>query len=368
MTDDVFAASRLTIARQRRGLTKKALAERVGVSGVAMTVFENGSRCPSEGTAERLAAELGFPLEFFYGDEIDSIHLGMPSFRSLGSMTARVRDRVLSTGTLAAAVVSPYLQSRFTLPDVQVPDIGSHGMSPAIASADVRDQWTLGEAPIRNLLHLVESKGVHVYWSSEQSLRMDAISFWYDARPYMVLRDGRCGERQRMNIAHELGHLVLHRDFMMGDREAEAQAFAFASSLLLPEAAYGEYFRGASSLGELFAEVFRTKRDWGISAAAALRRCRDIELISEGQYSRACRELSMRKWRKVEPNRLPGEESLLHQKIFQALHGDNILPAQLARELHIALSDLLELMPASEQFQDVEHDAPRQHGHLHLLP
>ena len=368
MTDDVFAASRLTIARHRRGLTKKALAERVGVSGAAITVFENGSRSPSDDTAERLAAELGFPLEFFYGDEIESVHPGMPSFRLLGSMTARVRDRVLSTGTLAAAVVSPYLQNRFTLPDVQVPDVGSDGMSPAMTSAGVRDQWALGEAPIRNLLHLVESKGVHVYWISEQSLKMDAISFWHDGRPYIVLRAGRCGERQRMNIAHELGHLVLHRDFVIGGREAEAKAFDFASSLLLPEAAYREYFRGVSSLGELFAELFRTKRDWGISAAAALRRCRDMGLISEGRYNRACREFSIRKWRKVEPNRLPREESLLHRKVFQALHGDNIPPAQVARELHIGLSDLLELMPASEQFQDVEHDAPRRHGHLHLLP
>ncbi|GAB5547836.1 MAG: hypothetical protein SangKO_075960 [Sandaracinaceae bacterium] len=60
-----FCPERLTLARERRGATKRALAERVGLSSVAITQFEKGERTPGENTLLSLAQALAFPPEFF---------------------------------------------------------------------------------------------------------------------------------------------------------------------------------------------------------------------------------------------------------------------------------------------------------------
>jgi len=354
MSDERFAASRLTIARQRRGLTKKALAERIRVSGSAVTGFENGSLSPADETAERISAALEFPTGFFYGEEVESIHPGLASFRALRSMRAPVRDRVAATEQLVAGIISPYLEAKFSLPVVNIPEIHTDTIGPALAAEELRRAWKIGQGPIANLVHLLEFQGVHVYWVQDPSLTVDAVSFWQDGRPYIILNALRPGERQRMSVAHEMGHIIFHRDVVTNDREAEHEAFAFAGSFLLPEGQFRKAFRGTSSVSDMFAMLFRIKRDWGVSVAAALRRSWDLDLVTKAQYVNACRELSLQGMRKAEPSPLPHEQSTLHDKIFSRLAQENMTPEHLARELGIYLPDLLELMPVARQYQSIE--------------
>lgn len=79
----------------------------------------------------------------------------------------------------------------------------------------VRAHWRIGELPIGNLIHLLESKGVRVYSLAEQGKSLDAFSLWHQNIPFVFLKTNKTAEHSRMDAAHELGHLVLHRHIFL---------------------------------------------------------------------------------------------------------------------------------------------------------
>lgn len=362
MTFARFSPIRLTVARQRRGLSKKTLAERVTLSPAAVTEFENGSRTPSSQTMERIASTLEFPMAFFFGEDLEPVHAALSSFRALRSMTARVRDRVLASGTIASGLITPYLNERFKLPTVDVSDLRNE--HPEVAADAVRQEWKRGQAPIENVVHLLESRGVSVYWIDDPSPAVDAFSFWQNDRAFIIMNAQKAsGERQRMSAAHELGHLVLHRERSIDDKRAEAEASQFGATFLMP----ADQFRLSCPSRPSLADLFKAKRIWGVSVAAVIRRCRDLNILTERQYVRFCQEISIQGWRRAEPHTLPHEDSLLHMRVFEKLENRQITPPHVARELNINLSDVLELMPVSRKFYQPVPQIIRKKEHLRLL-
>src|SRR5690606_8603385 len=101
-------------------------------------------------------------------------------------------------------------------------------------------EWGLGLKPIRNMIHLAERQGVRVYGfdtgleSGFDPNNVNALSTWYGDLPFIFLSGGGTAERRRFTVAHELGHLVLHRHGALAGREAEREADAFAGALLVP--------------------------------------------------------------------------------------------------------------------------------------
>ena len=145
--------SRLIAARKRRGLTKKGLAAAIGVSEKSLGFYERGTTQPSASTARGLAEALGFPIEFFYIDEIDEVPVCAVSFRALSKLTARERDQALASAQIALTL-SDWLERRFTLPEPSLPRYDD--VRPEVAADALRRDWKLGEAPIRNVVHLLE--------------------------------------------------------------------------------------------------------------------------------------------------------------------------------------------------------------------
>ncbi|MCH6544747.1 MAG: ImmA/IrrE family metallo-endopeptidase, partial [Deltaproteobacteria bacterium] len=75
---------------------------------------------------------------------------------------------------------------------------------------------------------------------SAETSAVDAFSFWHGARPCIFLNPSkRSASRSRFDIAHELGHLVLHADAAPGSPIHEKEANAFASAFLLPRETFG---------------------------------------------------------------------------------------------------------------------------------
>src|SRR6266446_6173998 len=93
--------SRMKIARQRAGLTKKQLAERVGVDPRAISGFEAGQYEPTEENVKRIARAVGFSKEFLEADDLEVLSADGISFRSLEKMTARQRDAAIAAGSIA---------------------------------------------------------------------------------------------------------------------------------------------------------------------------------------------------------------------------------------------------------------------------
>ena len=148
-------------------------------------------------------------------------------------MSAKDRDAALAAGTLSF-LVSDWVEQRFDLPEPDLEDLA--GEEPEVAARSLREHWALGERPIKNMVHLLEAKGIRVFSLAENTRTVDAFSLWRDTRPYVFLNMLKTPEHSRHDAAHELGHLVLHRHGGPRGRRAEDEANQFAASFLMPAA------------------------------------------------------------------------------------------------------------------------------------
>lgn len=364
-----FSPSRLRLARRRRRLTKVELAERAGVARETLTRVENGDEVPSDRMVERLSFALQFPVGFFAASEVDLLtadredvnpEKSVASFRSLRSLRAGDREAALATGELAV-LLTEEINRRFALPRVDLPD-DLAGVDSDKAADLLRGLWGLGSRPIGNMVHLLEAKGVRVYWLVEDCREVDAFMFWSGPIPFVMLSTMKSGERGRMDAAHELGHLVLHRDGKVCGQEAEQQANAFGGAFLLPRDAFTREAPRTPDLRQLLA----LKPRWGVSVAAMVRRGFDLGIYSEWQYKSAFIEISRRGWRTQEPEPVLREESLAFHKLLRlmAQRGEGI--REIARVLHVPERDVADLIPLTVRKRD-QQDGLTPSGHLRIL-
>ena len=341
--DSSFTASRLLLARERRGLTRKQLAALIGVTPDCVTKYEGQSCSPSNETLHRCSFALGFPIGWFTAPEVSLLDSDALSFRARRSMSAALRAKATRAGDLAISVLLPELRRRFALPPIAVPDLSQH--EPEEAAVLLRHEWKLGCGPISNMVHLLEAKGVGVFWLNEDSACLDAWSLWHDEMPLVMFNlRGDAGCRARFDAAHELGHLVLHRGAdVLDGLEVENEANRFASAFLLPE----DQFRAESPRYPILNAFFPLKKRWGVSLAAMIMRSKQLGLFSEWNTRRAFQEIASRGWKTCEPKEiaLPRESSRLQAMIGERLRAKKVGEDQLAQDLFLVKSDLLELMP-----------------------
>jgi Zn-dependent peptidase ImmA (M78 family)/DNA-binding XRE family transcriptional regulator len=335
----MFNSSRLTLARRRRRLTSKALAELIAMSPVTVTRLERANNEPEPETVDAIARALRYPRDFFFGDDLDVPPKDAASFRSLTAMTAGEREAALAAGALAY-LLADWVATRFNLPPPDLID-ASHERDPAKAARWLRQHWALGEQPISNMVKLLEAKGVRVFSLAENTRNVDAFSCWRDGVPYVFLNTWKSAEHSRFDASHELGHLVLHRHGgPQQGRSAELEAHLFAASFLMPEADVKSKIPYALSLDQIVV----AKRRWGVSVSALAYRLHKLGIISSWLYRGMVIEIGRRGYRTAEPNGLAREESLLWKKVLSDLWHDRITKAHIAAELRLPSDEVENLV------------------------
>jgi len=336
--DSIFNPSRLVLARQRAKLSKQGLAKKAGLALKSVLHYENGERVPAPTIVGQLSAALGFPTEFFYGPDIESLSAFNASFRSFSRMTSAQRDSALAAGGIAYAF-AVWLEERFNLPKTAVPDL--EGVDPEAAAELVRAEWGLGLLPIKNLVHLLESRGIRVFSLVEDSREVNAFSSWRNGEvPFIFLNTLKSSESSRFDAAHELGHLVLHRHGDPKGKEVEAQANQFASALLMPRA---EMLALASRCRTL-TDVMNLKKRWNVSAMALVYRLHKVGVLSEWLYRSMCIELSGKGMRMHEPESAERETSQVLKKVFNSLRGESKGLKEIAKDLRVPTDELHKLL------------------------
>lgn len=337
-TDDNFNPSRLTLARKRRGMTMTKLAASVGVELRSVSAYEKGEYRPEDEKVERLARTLGFPRHFFFGPDIDEPTPDVASFRALKRMTAAQRDTALGSGAIAL-LLNSWIEQRFTLPPAVLPDL-SRERDPEAAAEQLRRTWGLGELPIKNAVHLLESRGVRVFSLAIDAAEVDAFSMWRQDTPFVFLNTRKSAEHSRFDSCHELGHLVMHRHGSPQGQDAEREANAFASAFLMPRAtvlALAPRFATVEKLIEL-------KKYWNVSVSALAYRMHSLGIMSDWQYRTVAIEISQRGYRKKEPVPAPRETSQVFAKVSAALREDGVSKHSIAAELSIPEQEIDQLV------------------------
>lgn len=305
----MYYADRLRLARERRGLTISALAKEAGITTRTLSAYENdpGPFIASDSTMLKITSVLNYPLDFFKHTDLPNLSEDSVSFRAMSKLSAKKKNAAIAAGRLAREL-SSWIEDQFQLPSPNVPTFQKDDYKePALAARALREEWSLGELSINNMIHLLESKGVRVFSLAENCLEVDAFSFWQDDIPYILLNTMKSPERSRFDAAHELGHLVLHKHGMNHGPEAEREADQFASAFLMPAGSVKAILKPFPTLDFLI----QKKNLWRVSLAALVRRSYDLGFSSDWHYRQLSIDLSRKGYRLKEPLGMKDRESSL---------------------------------------------------------
>jgi Zn-dependent peptidase ImmA (M78 family)/transcriptional regulator with XRE-family HTH domain len=316
---------RVRLAREASLLTQKELAEASGVPPHYLSDLEYGRIVsPSDEAIENLARAMSYPVGFFYCGPLPDVPDG--HYRRLKRGTSREAKRVRAQVRQVVELV----QKADSDPTVKLPPVKLQAVDTLLdmehietAAEDTRVVLGLDrQGPVPNMTRAAERGGVVVVGLAGAIQDHSGFSVWpdygLDGRPVIALARSGAGDRDRLTIGHEIGHLVLHTLRNVDSDVAELEAFRFAGALALPAVNAQQVLRAPVTLTVLRG----VKANYGISMAAAAMRGRDLNLIDANHFRSLMKQLSARGWRKQEPVEVAPENPLLIPKIIDAISGE----------------------------------------------
>jgi Zn-dependent peptidase ImmA (M78 family)/DNA-binding XRE family transcriptional regulator len=329
---------RIKIARRAAGLSQRALAEAVGVSAMAISKYERELDIPSSDVLLRLAQALNVKTEYFLRPV--AVTITAPSYRRRTSLPRKQEYAIMGQ---IQEWLERYLDAESFFngpPDFDLPA----DLSRRVASLseveqvvlNLRRAWHLGWDPIENLVEVLEDRGIKV-GQVDGHEDFDALTFWADDNiPVIAVKHDSPGDRQRFNLAHELGHLVLEP---VEGVDAEKAAYRFAGAFLVPEPV-ARFELGDHRQTLDLHELHLLKHKYGLSMQAWIYRAKDLGILSESAATRLFRQFRQEGWHRQEPgDPIPPEEpGRLKRLVIRALAEDMISQSRAAELLGMPLA------------------------------
>jgi Zn-dependent peptidase ImmA (M78 family)/transcriptional regulator with XRE-family HTH domain len=372
-----FVGQRLRQVREARQLTGVALAELVGVTSASITQYEGGKQRPAPETLQRLATVLNVEPDFFARPMPAEEPASAIFWRSAASATAMARKRAHSRYDWLREIVD-YLRTFMELPRVRFPAAVASPDPSALSLEEVerlageaRRFWGLGDGTISDVTLLLENNGAVLTSGELAASTLDAFSQWRWTSnvPFMFFGTEKdSAARHRFNVAHELGHLLLHRyvpQVKIGRIEqhnlVEAQANRFAGAFLLP----AERFQDTLYAPTLDA-MLALKPQWNVSVALMIRRVADLGMASDEHVKRLWMNYTRRRWKGREP--LDGEVAverprLLRRGVEMLITNGVQSKAQIRGRFGLPATDLEDLVGLPRGYLS---DAPAEPRVLHF--
>ena len=325
----------IALAREARGLSQTRLAQLAGLSQAHVSKVEAGLVPASPKLLTAVATALRMPERFF--SQTDPVlGAGTSEFfhRKRQAVSTKTLKQLHAQINIFRLHVVRLLRS-VDFPECSIPslDIDELGSATAAAVA-VRATLNIPPGPIPHIANVVENAGGLVIPVSFGSEGIDAISRWVPGLPPLFFVNNSAPvDRYRMSLAHELAHMVLHRQ---PEADMERQANAFAAEFLMPSADIRNYLYGLT-----LDQLARLKPYWRVSMAALLKRATDLGCIAPGSARYLWMGLSKRGYRKREPAELNLSPELptLLRELLQCYQND----------LGYSVDDLAQLLAADRE-------------------
>lgn len=256
----MFIGQNLANLRMMHGYSRKQLAEMLKITEQAVWQYENGYTSPKIQIINDLKQIFQVKSKYFYSKDMlaksmtpMNINITNIAYRS------KVLNAISKTQTEAKHIeflntFINYVTTRLTLPTLKIVQLRDEAIKYLNNSTDDRTTQIYKVADLArkrldlpsncndDLVFLIEKSGVFVF---EKAIgeEIDAYSLWTkDDRAFIMLGNlKRSAVRRNFDIAHELGHLLLHYrlEFTNLDRKEhkviENEANLFAGAFLLPE-------------------------------------------------------------------------------------------------------------------------------------
>jgi Zn-dependent peptidase ImmA (M78 family)/transcriptional regulator with XRE-family HTH domain len=340
---------RLKIARAASGLSLRDLEAKIGNLVTAQMIgrYERDEAMPGSAILIALADALDVS-ESYLVDQSD-LRLEAVEFRK-NRITSRKEEASVEATVLDAVERYLTVEDLVGLPSAAwTPPVGApfpvRSLDEAeVAASRLRAIWNLGSDAIPNLSEFLEEHGIKVLViplpDSVSGLCCKIRQRNGRTIPVIVVNASDTGERQRLTIAHELGHILLDiRDKV----DEEKASFRFGSALLIPAellwAEVGQH-RRAIAVGELL----ELKKLFGVSAQAIAYRCKELGIIGPGTHRGLFEDFTRLGWRSppyAEPNPIAHEEPRrFHRLCFRALAEGFVSEAKAAELLRTSVRQL----------------------------
>lgn len=306
----------LRVARESREMTQTDLSRALGVPQGKISKIEADLLTASRTDLSAIARVLDFPEHFFtWPDSAVSIASHEMFHRRRQKVGSRVLARIHADMNLVQMRLKRLLDSAALERDgfERIDPDEYDGDTGAVARA-VRTAWRLPPGPVRNVVEAIEEAGGVIVRRDFRTRQVDAVSQWLPhLPPVFFVNEHLSPDRERLTLAHEVGHVVMHRTI---EPDAEVQANRFAAELLMPADEVRHDLEGAT-----LERLANLKSYWKVSMAALNMRAHELGAISDRQYRRNAMRLSQLGYRTKEPVDLPREEPetydeliLLHQR------------------------------------------------------
>ena len=211
-------------------------------------------------------------------------------------------------------------------------------------SIELRNNWKLGLDPIDNITELLENNFVHVLFIDNEKPfdGLSALAFTNNNQikaAAVVSKKNIDGERQRLNLAHELGHIVLD---IAENLDLEKVVYRFAGAFIAPKETV---LKLVGSRREHFQvrELIILKKIFGISIQALLFRLKDLEIISQTFFTNWYRIINKNNWKKSEPMSMKEEKSYWFEKNVLHAFSEGLMSSDEAERLLCVEIDTQEL-------------------------
>lgn len=364
-----FVGGRLREAREARGLTAISLSGLLGVTRAAISSYEVAGASPHPEVMERIAQVLNLPHSFFLRPLPDPVSEPI-FFRSMSTATKSARLGGLHKYVWLKEIVA-YILRFVRLPVINFPKLEVPSEPRDLdyqrieqLATGLRRFWGLGDGPISNVTLLLENNGTIVSRIELGADTLDAFSGWSpaDGRPYVFQgADKESAVRSRYDTAHEVGHLILHRDIdrtRLNDpivfRLLEDQAHRFAGAFLLPSASFADDFYIPTL------DMIRSlKPKWIVSIGMMIYRAQELGFVTPEQARRLWINYNRRGWKSREPldDTIKIEKPCLLRRAFEVLVEKGRMPRQnIISELPFNRADVEKLANLPDGYLD--EDSP----------
>ena len=334
----------LTYYRLKMQMTKKDLAERIHVSPMTITNYENGSRKPDMEILKALANELGVKVSDFLAVRNEGLVFSHGEFRKNSSLTKSQQEYVQESveeyfGRFMTAVEILGGDVLPTPPICHALKLSNNDEENALALREHLGFATDG--PIDDLIGKLENKGILIYLLEIDNPKFSGRNGLVNNRPYIVLNKSMTPERNRSTIVHELAHLMFEWPIELGDPYIEKKATAIGGAFLFPK---NDAIR---ELGIRRRSISRDKInvaiEYGISMMLLAKRAEICNIISGAVAKDFFINASIHHWRTNEPTRISPEiPALFRQLVCRAVNEEEISLQRGAELLKISYDQIVE--------------------------
>ena len=346
-----FVPMRLKELRILNGFTLEDVAAKIGVTKQAVSKYEGGKAVPATDVIARILREFDINRNYLTNERELPEEKSIIFFRKKARTPKKEEEeaevylkRFYEIITVAGQI---YPVKKTGLP------VFPEDMSINNKALMLRDFWGLGKEPIEDIIGLLEAHGFYMFTADMQNKKVDGYSQLIGNIPVIVLNEKSGTEaRNHFSIAHELGHLILHKNLEESCSAMEAEADEFAGCFLMPEDAMkADLIRRDASYFVSLAEK------WKVSPQAVAQRYANLRLLGRNKEENQAKLASLHQhFSKEKGKKIYNDERIICsiRAALKRIEADNGTAQRFLQELRLPVKEIQRLCYWPNGFSEYE--------------